>query len=81
MKNTLTPLQLIQWAVPILRQNHVYHPRHSAFSLVAFALGVDTLKLHLHFDRPLKTAEVGKIKKLIARRMNHEPLEYILEET
>jgi len=80
MKNALTPLQLIQWAVPLLRQNHVYHPRHSAFSLVAFALSVDTLKLHLHFDRPLKTAEVGKIKKLIARRMNHEPLEYILEE-
>jgi len=80
MKETWTPLQLIRWAVPLLKQNQVHQPRHSAFSLVAFGLGVDTLKLHLHFDRILKESQVRRIKKLIHRRMKQEPLEYILGE-
>ncbi len=80
MKETWTPLRLIQWAIPLLRQNQVHHPRHSAFSLVAFALGMDTLKLHLHFDRLLKKSEVQRIKRLVSRRLRHEPLEYILGE-
>lgn len=80
MKETWTPLRLIQWAVPLLRRNQVHHPRHSAISLIASALGVDTLNLHHHFDRHLKESEVRGIKRLIHRRMKHEPLEYILGE-
>jgi release factor glutamine methyltransferase len=41
---------------------------------------LDTLKLHLHFDRLLKESEVRGIKRLIHRRMKNEPLEYILGE-
>jgi release factor glutamine methyltransferase len=80
MKETWTPLRLIQWAVPLLKRNLVHHSRLSAFSLVAFQLGVDTLKLHLHFERVLKESEVRGIKRLIYRRVKHEPLEYILGE-
>jgi release factor glutamine methyltransferase len=75
-----TPLQLIQWAVPLLKRSQVHQPRYSAFSLVASGLGVDTLNLHLHFDRPLNLSQVRSIKRAIHRRMNHEPLEYILGE-
>lgn len=80
MKEVWTPLKIIQWAVPLLRQNHVLHPRYSAMCLVGFSLGIDPLHLHLRFNRVLKNAELKRIRHLIRRRMDHEPLEYILGE-
>ncbi len=80
MKESWTPLKVLQWAVPLLRQNQVLHPRYSAMCLAAFGLGVDPLSLHLHFDRVLKGGELKRIRGYIRRRMRHEPLEYILGE-
>ena len=80
MKETWTVLEAIRWAVPLLRQNRVLHPRYSAMCLIAFGLKVDALQLHLQFGRALKSAELRKIRGYIRRRMDHEPLEYILGE-
>ncbi len=80
MKKTWTPLRVIQWAVPLLRQNQVLHPRYSAMCLTAFGLGVDPLNLHLHFGRVLKGGKLKRIRGYIQRRMKHEPLEHILGE-
>ena len=78
MKETWTPLKVIQWAVPLLKQAQVVHPRYSAMSLTALGLGVDPLNLHLQFDRVLKESELKKIRGTIRRRLKQEPLEYIL---
>jgi len=80
MKETLTILQAVEWAVRHLRQNQVLHPRFSAMSLVAHALGIDPLNLHLRFNRALKTGELKRIQGYLRRRCGHEPLEYILGE-
>lgn len=80
MKENWTPLKLIQWAVPLLTQRQVLHPRYSTLCLVAFGLGLDPLHLHLQFHRRLKKTELTRIRGLVLRRMDHEPLEYILGE-
>lgn len=80
MKEAWTPLKVIQWAVPLLRQRQVLHPRYGVLCLVAFGLDMDPLHLHSQFGRRLKKAELSRIQGLILRRMNHEPLEYILGE-
>jgi release factor glutamine methyltransferase len=80
MKETWTPLKVIQWAVPLLRQKQVLHPRYSAVCLTALGLGMDPLNLHLQFDRVLKNSEFRRIRGYIRRRLDHEPLEYILGE-
>jgi release factor glutamine methyltransferase len=78
MKETWTPLKVIQWAVPLLRQAQVVHPRYSAMCLIALGLGIDPLNLHLQFDRKLNPTELKKIRGYIRRRLNQEPLEYIV---
>lgn len=80
MKETWTPLKVIQWAVPLLRKSQVLHPRYSAMCLAAHGLGVDPLHLHLQFNRVLKDSELKRIQGYIRRRRKHEPLEYILGE-
>ncbi len=73
-----TPLKIIQWAVPYLKQKGFENARFDAECLVAHALGLDRLKVYLQFDRPLVPSELSTIRELIKRRSNHEPLQYII---
>ncbi len=53
-------------------------PRLDAEVLLAEALGMDRVGLYIHFDRPLRSDELAVYKKMIQRRLLHEPLAYIL---
>ncbi len=76
-KENWTPLKIIQWAVPYLKQKGFENARFDAECLVAYALGLDRLKVYLQFDRPLIPSELSTIRELIKRRSSHEPLQYI----
>lgn len=73
-----TPLRIIQWAVPYLKEKGLPQPRLDVEILLAHALGVDRLKVYLQFDRPLNKEELGAIRELLKRRAKQEPLQYIL---
>ena len=73
-----TPLKILQWAVPYLTQKGIKTARLDAESLIAFALGIDRLKVYLQFDRPLNPSELDLLRDFMKRRANHEPLQYIL---
>lgn len=49
--------------------------------MLARVLGLKRLDLYLQFDRPLIQDEVSRFKALYRRRLDHEPLQYILGDT
>jgi release factor glutamine methyltransferase len=49
--------------------------------MLARVLGLKRLDLYLQFDRPLTREEVSRFKALYRRRLDHEPLQYILGDT
>ena len=55
--------------------------RLNAELLVGHALGLKRMQLYLQFERPLAETELEKIRPLVRRRGQQEPLQYILGET
>jgi release factor glutamine methyltransferase len=49
--------------------------------LIGHALGLKRMQLYLQFERPLTEPELEKIRPLVKRRGNREPLQYIVGET
>ncbi len=61
----------------ILKNNHFKNPSKEAIILVACALKIDKISLYLHYNKILSDLEQASISKLLARRLEHEPLEYL----
>lgn len=73
-----TPLKLIQWATSYFDSHHIDSPRTTAEVLLAHALGVKRIDLYLRYDQPLNSDELNRFKTLIKRRVDREPVAYIL---
>lgn len=76
-----TVLALLEWTTHYLRERSFEESRLNAELLLAHALRLPRLGLYLQFDRPLSARELALFKKLLLRRMTHEPVQYILGET
>jgi release factor glutamine methyltransferase len=76
-----TVLPLLEWTAHYLRERSFEESRLNAELLLAHALRLPRLGLYLQFDRPLAARELALFKKLLLRRMTHEPVQYILGET
>jgi release factor glutamine methyltransferase len=61
-----------------LEQKGVPSPRLDAEYLLAHVLAVPRLDLYLDHDRPLEPAEVDRLRQLVRRRGQREPLAYVL---
>jgi release factor glutamine methyltransferase len=75
-----TPLRVLQWAVPYLKEKGVDSPRLDVECLLAKALQCDRLKVYLQYDRPLSRDELTLLHGWVARRAKREPLAYLLGE-
>ena len=53
-------------------------PRLDAELLLAEVLGLGRIQLYTHFDRPLDPSEIDRFKALARRRIEGEPVAYIL---
>lgn len=74
-----TPPKLVEWIKGELARRGVQgNLRLEAELLVAKGLGLDRMGLFLAFDRPLDEEERGRVRELVRRRLNREPLGYIL---
>lgn len=77
----LTVLEIIKKTTDFLGGKGVDSPRLNAELLIGHALGLKRMQLYLEFERPLAESELEKIRPLVRRRSQHEPLQYILGET
>ncbi len=77
-KKNWTILSLIQWSETYLAEKGIESPRLNAEQMLAAALGCKRIDLYTRFDKPLVQEELDVYKKLFLRRLNREPLQYIL---
>lgn len=76
----LTILEIIKRTTDFLEKKGVESARLNAELLVGHALGLKRMQLYLQFERPLTEAELEKIRPLVKRRGNREPLQHIVGE-
>lgn len=55
-------------------------PRRLAEMLLAHVLSCDRLKLYMDADRPASPLERSRLRDLVQRAMNHEPIQYLVGE-
>lgn len=77
----LSLLEIIQKTTDFLAAKGVESPRLNAELLVGHALGLKRMQLYLQFERVMTEPELEKIRPLVKRRAQREPLQYILGDT
>ncbi|NBX02095.1 peptide chain release factor N(5)-glutamine methyltransferase, partial [bacterium] len=70
-------LDTLKKASDFLARKGLEKPRVEAEYLFAAALGIKRLDLYLQFERLLSENEVEKLRLLVVRRGNREPLQHI----
>lgn len=80
-KKQWTILELINWGNTYLAQKGFDEARLTIELLLAHTLHMQRIQLYTNFDKPLKDDELAQFKSGLQRRLQHEPLQYILGET
>ncbi len=81
LKKRWSVIELINWTADYISEKGFENARLETEWLLSHVLKKKRIDLYLNFDRPLSSLELGEFKSLLKRRLNHEPLQYILQET
>ena len=73
-----TILKLLGWAASYFKSRGIDSPRATAEILLANILGLRRIDLYLRYDQPLGTDELAQFKALLKRRIDREPVAYIV---
>jgi release factor glutamine methyltransferase len=73
-----TILNLLKWATGYFTSHGIDSPRATAEILLATLLNLKRIDLYLRYDQPLLKNELSEFKSLIKRRVNREPVAYII---
>ena len=76
-----TVLKVLNWTVDFFKQKEVPSAKVNAEYIIGHVLEIPRLDVYLQFERILSLKERSEIKKLVVRRANREPLQYLLGET
>ena len=76
-----TILTLIKWGSQYLNDRGFEDARLNIELLLSHVLHLKRIDLYTNFDYQLSAAELGEFKTALRRRLNHEPLQYIIGET
>jgi release factor glutamine methyltransferase len=74
----LTVLEVVRKSAEFLAGKGIESPRLNAELIVGHALGLARMQLYLQFERSLSEAEAGKIRSLVIRRGQREPLQHLI---
>ena len=78
LPETWTILKLLKWTTAYFKSHHIEQPRAAAEMLLAHTLGVGRVDLYVQYDRPLESHELELFKGFIQRRIQREPVAYIV---
>jgi release factor glutamine methyltransferase len=73
-----TILKLLNWTTSYFQSHQIDSPRAAAEILLAHTLEVKRIDLYLRYDQPLCRSELNRFRALIKRRINREPVAYIV---
>ena len=74
-------LEILNKSTEYLESKGVSNAKHDTQELIAYALGIPKMEIFLKYDKPLAEEELSKIRPLIKRRADREPLQHIIGET
>lgn len=80
MSSPITLLEVLQKTTDFFTAKGIESARLNAELLIGHALGLKRMQLYLQFERVLPEAELEKIRPLVKRRSQREPLQYIMGE-
>ncbi|MBL7994086.1 peptide chain release factor N(5)-glutamine methyltransferase [bacterium] len=80
-KKTWNVSELLGWSIHYLSEKQFDNPRLNAEWLLCHTLKCKRIDLYAHYDRPMVKKELEAFKALLLRRINHEPLQYIIGTT
>jgi len=78
LPETWTILRILEWTTAYFKSHHLEQPRAAAEMLLAHALGVGRVDLYVQYDRQLEVEELEVFKGFIQRRIQREPVAYIV---
>lgn len=78
---TWTILGLIEWGTEYLNDRGFEEARLNVELLLSHTLHFKRIDLYTNFDRPLSGPELSGFKAALQRRLEHEPIQYIVGET
>lgn len=76
--NTWTIQSILKVTSDYFNEKMIESPRLSAELLLAYQLSMDRVALYLNYDRPLNDDEIAGYRALVRRRLNREPVQYII---
>lgn len=71
---------ILEWAIDYFNRKDISQPRLSAELLLSSVLKLDRINLYLNYNRVLNKQELAEYKKYILKRLEHTPIQYILNE-
>ena len=76
-----TTRRLLQWITSFLTEKSVDSPRVCAELLLASVFGCERTRLYMEVDRPATPTELARLRELVKRAGQHEPVQYLVGET
>lgn len=73
-----TVMDLIRWGADYFREKGIDSPRLSIELLLCHVLQINRVHLYTDFERPLGKDELATLRSMVIRRVDHEPLQYII---
>ncbi len=78
LPETWTILKLLKWTTTYFKSHDIEQSRAAAEMLLAHTLGIGRVDLYVQYDRPLESHELELFKGFIQRRIQREPVAYIV---
>ena len=79
-QKTWTVLSLVNWSSGYLAGKGFEDPRLNAELLLSHVLWCGRIDLYANFDKPLMPRDLAAYKSTFRRRLDHEPIQYIIGE-
>lgn len=80
-KEVWTILEMVRWGTQYFADKGVDSPRLTIELIVCHVTGLERVGLYTNFEKPLSTTELDGIRVSVRRRVQREPLQYILGST
>lgn len=74
-------IDILNYSTDLLKSKGFDESRLNVELLMANVLNCDRMKLYLDFEKPLNSEERNKFKNALIRRLNYEPVQYIIGKT
>lgn len=81
MSDVWTVDKILSWTINHFKSKKISEPRLGAELLLSKALNMKRIDLYLQFERILSAKERDQFREYVKRRVNREPIQYILGET